>query len=163
MEKGWRMDGNNKILIGFVVLLVGFLGFPVVMNKMKQQNAPQGTVQAGAVPAAAPTLAQQHPELAQPPMLNEQSLINTEWQAKADKYVLKITLAAGGICYVTHPMMKSMTGLDYIEGRWSVNYDKMHFEVHTNGMDLAYDLIIAGPNLYSIGKDGKPSPVQRFR
>ena len=70
---------DNKFLIIFAVVLVGFLGFPIAMQVVKGKPAVEGTgaVAAPAAPASVPKA---------PPLLNEGNLINSEWQVNVENY-----------------------------------------------------------------------------
>ncbi len=155
---------SNRLLIGFVVLVVAFLAFPIVVNKMKVQNAAStpAAATAGTATAAAASAQATYPELKEPPLLNEQNLVGTVWQVQVEQYRVKITCAAGGVAYATHPMAKALTGMDYIEGRWRIQYDKLFVNTSLGGNEMAMELRIAGSKLYSIAKNGKPTEVKRF-
>ena len=159
---------SNKLLVIFVLVVVAFLGFPIVANKMKAQNAAVAPSAPDAAVATAPgqpagAAAQtSFPELDEPPLLNEQNLIGSEWQVQLEQYKVKVTLAAGGIAYATHPMAKALTGMDYVEGRWRLQYNKMYVNANLGGNELAIELRVAGSKVYSIGKSGKPTEVKRF-
>ena len=160
------MDGNNKVLVWFVVGLVAFLAFPVVVNKAKAKGTatPAAVVNTtGAVgqTPANPMLAK-HPELSQPPMLNEASLINSEWKFFFQSYKVKLIFAAGGVAYAYHPMAKSLTGVDYIEGRWRVEYDKLYLNASFNGNELNYEFRIAGPKIFQIKENDSVGELERF-
>ncbi len=155
---------SNKILIGFVVLVVAFLAFPIVASKMRAQNPAYST------PAASNGTAQPgagdpkniYPELNQPPLLNEGNLVGSEWQVPVEQYKVKVTLAAGGIAYATHPMAKAMTGMDYLEGHWRVQNDRIHVNANLGGNEYNIELRISGSKIYFMDKKGKPSEVKRF-
>jgi len=154
---------SNKILIGFVVLVVGFFAFPIVAKKMKEQQA-TGTTGGTPVQAVSTGTAekQSYPELNEPPLLNDQNLVGTEWQVQVENYKVKVTIAAGGVAYATHPMAKALTGMDYVEGRWRVEYNKMFVNASIGGNDLSIELRISGSRLYALEKKGKPTEVKRF-
>lgn len=146
---------DNKFLIIFAVVLVGFLGFPIAMQVVKGKPATQGA----AVPVEAPA-----PPPSMPPLLNEANLINSEWQVTVENYKVKITLGPGGIAYATHPMAKQVMGMDYLEGRWSINYDKVHVATSFAGTDYNVDLQIMGDKVYYVDpKSKKMDEVPRFR
>ena len=158
---------SNKVLVGFVVALVAFLAFPVVMNKMKPQNPSQPvataatattatTVSGGAPP---PTSG---PKLDDPPALNEQSLVGSSWEFFFQSYKVKLTFAANGVAYATHPMAKALTGMDYIEGRWRLQYNKLFLNASVGGNEINYEFQISGTKVYLI-KDGKVGgEMERF-
>jgi hypothetical protein len=156
---------NNKILIGFVAVLVAFLAFPIVAQKLRQPQtaAVSGGAQTGpagsAVPAPPP---QKYPELEQPPLLNEANLTGTAWAIVSDNYRMKVTLAPGGVLYITHPMAKALTGLDYVEGKWRVEYNKVYVKASAAGNEISRELRIGGGKLYILNSQGKPSPVEPF-
>ncbi len=157
-----KMD-SNKVLIGFcVALVVAFLAFPIVASKVRAQNsaATSSTSGGGAQTAGDPKTA--NPELNQPPLLNEGNLIGSEWQVQVDQYKIKVTLAAGGIAYATHPMAKAMTGMDYIEGRWRLQYDKIFINASLGGNEYAIELRISGSKVFAVNKKGGLSEVKRF-
>ena len=154
---------SNKVLVGFVLLVVALLAFPIVASKMRAQNA-------ASLPSAAGGAAQpagggpNNPfsELTQPPLLNEGNLIGSEWQVQADQYKIKVTLAAGGIAYATHPMAKAMTGLDYVEGRWRVQSEKIFVNASLGGNEYNIELHISGSKIFALDKKGKPIEVKRY-
>ena len=163
---------SNKMLIGFVAVLVAFMAFPVVMKKVNQQQAAGGgaavasavgqPAAATSAPAAVPAAAGRHPELDQPPLLNEANLTGTSWPVESSGYRIKVTLAPGGILYMTHPMAKALTGMDYIEGRWRVEYNKIFVEAQVGGNAVARELRIGGNKLYSLNDKGEPKPVEPY-
>jgi len=153
---------SNKVLIGFVVLVVAFLAFPIVASKMRGQ-APATSAGAGAVSQTVPGDSKNaYPELNQPPLLNEGNLIGSEWQVQVEQYKVKVTLAAGNIAYATHPMAKAMTGMDYLEGRWRVQGDRVFVNTSLGGNEYSTELRISGSKLYGFDKKGKPTEVKRF-
>lgn len=146
---------DNKFLIIFAVVLVGFLGFPIVMQVVKGKPATQGAAVTADAPAPPPKT---------PPLLNEANLINSEWQVNVENYKVKITLGPGGIAYATHPMAKQVMGMEYLEGRWTINYDKIHVSTSFGGADYSVDLEIMGDKVYFVDpKSKKMDEVQRFR
>jgi hypothetical protein len=156
---------NNKLLIGFVVVLVGFLAFPVVAKKMQQSKsapAPGAAPAASAGGALPAPPAQKYPELEQPPLLNESNLTGTTWALESSGYRMKVTLAPGGVLYLTHPMAKALTGLDYIEGRWRVEYNKVFVDATAGGNSVSRELRIGGNKLYSLIGKGEPKAVEPF-
>lgn len=153
---------SNKLLIGFVVVVVAFLAFPIVANKMKAQNAATSSSSGGASQSALTDPKAAYPELNQPPLLNEANLVGTEWQVQIEQYKVKVTLAAGGVAYATHPMAKALTGLDYVEGHWRLQYDKIQVNASLGGNEREIELRIAGSKVYSLDKKGKPTEVKRF-
>ncbi len=159
---------SNKMLIGFVVLIVGFLAFPIVVNKMKNTGAGASTVSAAqkpGVPGAGPSSKASpvnDPKYSQPPLLNEQNLISSNWQFAFQNYKVKLTFAANGIAYATHPMAKALTGMDYIEGRWRVQQNKLFLNSNAGGNEIEQEFLISGDSIYQL-KDGKPSgKLDRF-
>ncbi|MBW7864693.1 MAG: hypothetical protein H3C30_09810 [Candidatus Hydrogenedentes bacterium] len=143
---------SNKFLIVVAVVLVGFLGLPIVMQAVRGEQA-AGASGAGAVAPPPPAAAKE------PPRLNESNLIGTEWQVQAGDYKIKVTVAPGGLLYATHPMVKAVTGQDYIEGRWTLNYDKLQVSASLGGKEMNETLYIVGDRLES--SSGKP--VERFK
>jgi len=135
---------DNKILIGFGVFLAFFLAFPFVAKIIREG----GVESAQAMPASNATV-NEDPERNLTPMLNAQNIVGTEWRVKADNYVLKVTIAPNGVCYATHPLLKSVTGMDYIEGRWRIEYDKAYIEAHVGNQHVSEVLTISGNNLYA--------------
>ncbi len=151
---------DNRLLIGFIVFLVAFLVFPIAMQKVRQSQGPEGEQSQGtsSTPARGAT---ENPELNQPPLLNEANLIGTEWMVQVEQYKVKITLAAGGVCYATHPLAKAITGVDYLEGRWRVEYDKLHVSTSFGGQEHAVTLKISGNNLYYM-EGARHERIQRY-
>ncbi len=156
---------SNKVLIGAVVAVVAFLAFPIAAKKIQEarQGGAVGTSQAKSTGTAGTVLAvAKYPELEQPPLLSESSLAGTSWALVSSNYRMKVTLAPGGVLYITHPMAKALTGLDYIEGRWRVEYNKLFVSASAAGNDVSRELRIGGNRLYSLNSDGKPTPVESF-
>ena len=98
---------DNKFLFFFGAVLVVFLGLPVVLQaarggpaKAGAPGAPAGVAEAPAQPAK------------EPPLLNEGNLIGSEWEADVQGFPVKVSLAAGGVVYVSHPMAKQLYGVD---------------------------------------------------
>ena len=155
---------DNKVLIGFFVFLAAFLILPIVVQQIRLSQQPEGGVPAqGGVPQAASTdpLAN-NSEINQPPLLNEANLIGTEWQVQVEQFKIKVTLDAGGVCYATHPLAKNITGMDYLEGRWYVNYDKFYVTTFFGGREYNAELKISGSNLYYLEKDSFKK-MERYR
>jgi hypothetical protein len=157
---------DNRLLIAFFIFLGAFLVLPIAMQKYRESQMPAGEgVAAGQYQsgsASADPLAQ-YPELSQPPLLNEANLIGTEWQLQLEQYKFKVTLSAGGVCYGTHPLVKAITGMDYIEGRWRVEGNKFHIRASLGGQEYVQELTIAGSNLYHISSRKKPELIERYR
>lgn len=151
---------DNRLLIGFIVFLAAFLVLPIAMQQIRQAQTPTEE-RATTGPATPRQSAAQHPELNQPPLLNESNLIGTEWMVQVEQYRVKITLAAGGVCYATHPLAKAITGIDYLEGRWRVDYDKLHVSTAFGGQEYTVDLKISGNNIYYVEGD-KYERIQRY-
>jgi len=155
---------SNRVLIGFVMVVVAFLAFPIVANKMRAQNG--GAVlpvsSGTSTPVTAPDPEAAYPELKEPPLLNEQNLVGTEWQVQVEQYKVKVTVAPNGVAYATHPMAKALTGMDYVEGRWRVQQGKLFVNASMGGNDLSIELRIAGAKLFTIDKRGKPTEVKRY-
>jgi hypothetical protein len=156
---------SNKVLIGFVVLIVGFLAFPIVVNKVKASGVPSAATtatapSATAVPSAPATASD--PKYSEPPLLNEQNLIGSNWQFFFQNYKVKLTFAANGVGYATHPMAKALTGLDYIEGRWYVQGSKLFLKANAGGNEIDQEFLISGGRIFQV-KGGKPSgELERF-
>jgi hypothetical protein len=159
---------SNKVLIGFVVLLVGFLAFPIVAKKMRNPGAAVAVAATGQTtngPSSSPASsasAPSDPKYSQPPLLNEQNLIGSNWQFSFQNYKVKLTFAAGGIAYATHPMAKALTGLDYIEGRWRIEYNKVFLNASAGGNEISEEFLVSGSKIYQVRK-GKPlGELERF-
>ncbi|HOK88557.1 MAG TPA: hypothetical protein PK379_00885 [Candidatus Hydrogenedentes bacterium] len=158
---------SNKILIGFFVGVVVLLAAPIVVKQVRDRQggtaAPDVSSQAGqpsatggpSLPPGAP------PGVLDPPLLNEANLTNASWQAKVDNYVLKITLAPAGVVLVTNPMLKTLIGMDVIQGSWRVQGDRVYVSFVLGGNQYDLSLKIGGSNLYFIKPDGKISKVER--
>ncbi len=136
---------DNKLLIGFLAFLFLFLAFPIIMNQMKQAQTPEQSASPTVAAAAAPA---ENPEMNQPPLWNEQNLTGTSWIMPQGEHQLTVTLAAGGVLYITHPLAKALTGMDYLEGRWRVNYDQAQIFGKFGGQEYSYNVKISGTNLY---------------
>ena len=155
---------DKRLLIGFFVFLAAFLVLPIVMQQYRLSKMPatDGAAVAIAAPAVSTDPLANVPELNQLPLLNEMNLIGTEWMVQVDQYKIKITLAAGGVCYATHPLAKAVTGMDYLEGRWRVENDKFYVSTNFGGKEYNTICRISGNNLYYI--DGENyRKVERFR
>ncbi|HPU97739.1 MAG TPA: hypothetical protein PLO53_07270 [Candidatus Hydrogenedentes bacterium] len=156
---------SNKVLIGFFVGVVILLAAPVAVKQIRDRQggaAPQAAGGATAATAASasggPTLPPDAPPgVLDPPLLNEANLVNTSWQAKVDNYVLKITLAPSNIVLVTNPMLKTLIGMDVIQGSWRVQGDRVYISFVLSGNQYDLSLKIGGNNLYFIKSNGKIS------
>lgn len=157
---------NNKILVGFAMFIIALLAAPMIVQVVRQQTGattvdggstptPQNS-RPGGLPEGWP------PEILDPPLLNEANLIGSEWMVKVEHYKIKVTLQPGGICYAYHPMAKSLIGLDYIEGKWWIQGDRLYISTVFAGNEYSVSLKIAGTNLWFIPLDDKPSKVQRY-
>lgn len=154
---------DNRLLIGFFVFLAAFLVLPVVMQQIRQSQTGEGPSGAtGAAQSAPSKSVSEIPELNEPPLLNESNLIGSEWQVQVEQYKIKITVAAGGVLYATHPLAKAITGMDYLEGRWRIEYDKFHVSTSFGGREYSTTLKISGSNMYYI-EGNKFEKVQRFQ
>ncbi|NLV42314.1 MAG: hypothetical protein GXY15_13975 [Candidatus Hydrogenedentes bacterium] len=151
---------DNKFLFFFGAVLVVFLGLPVVL-----QAARGGPAKAGApgTPAGAAEAPAQPPK--EPPLLNEGNLIGTEWEADVQGFPVTVSLAAGGVVYASHPMAKQVYGVDYLEGRWQVNYEKVKMFMSFGGKDYEFDFEIIGSKLFYHNPElkGKLGEVKRLR
>lgn len=151
---------DNKFLLVFGAVLVVFLGFPIVMQAArggKPTATAAGTPVAGAEAAAQPAKA--------PPLLNEANLVGSEWEADVQGFPIKVTVAAGNVVYASSPMAKQLYGVDFVEGRWHVNYDKMNMVVSFGGKEYQFDFEIIGDKLFYHNPNlkGKLGEVKRFR
>lgn len=151
---------DNKFLLVFGAVLVVFLGLPIVMQAVRGGPATAGTPGTPAETAAAP--AQPAKE---PPLLNEGNLIGSEWEADVQGFPVKVSIAAGGIVYASHPMAKQLYGVDYVEGRWRVNHDKMKMSLSFGGKDYEFDFEIVGSKLFyhNPSLKGRLGEVKRLR
>ncbi len=139
---------DNKLLIGFAVFLAAFLLFPFVMQTLREDST-----------TAAPTPENQQEDSVRdpyrsnipdiPPLLNAQNLVGTEWQFTVEGYTIKVTIADNGVCYATHPLMRSLMGIDYFEGRWRIDGDRVYVEARFGDQHFEENLYIAGNNLYT--------------
>lgn len=158
---------DNRLLIAFFIFLGAFLVLPIAMQKYQQSQAPDGAGEGmfdhSAAPSSQAALLQKNPELSQPPLLNEVNLIGSEWQLNLDQYKIKVTLSAGGVLYATHPLAKAITGMDYLEGRWRVENNKVFVNTSIGGKERGAELIVAGNNLYHIDSKGNAEKIERFR
>ncbi|HNY87257.1 MAG TPA: hypothetical protein P5141_04360 [Candidatus Hydrogenedentes bacterium] len=152
---------SNKFLIVVAAVLAAFLGLPIVMQQLKanQQGAAATAPAAGAAsaPGAAPAAAAATPR--EPPRLNASNIVGTEWAIQADQYKLKVTVMPSGVLYVYHPMLKSMMGVDYIQGSWQLDYDKFIVSGQFGGQTMNETVYISGDKLISKGG----TPVERFK
>lgn len=155
---------DKRLLIGFFVFLAAFLVLPIVMQQYRLSKMPAnpGATANIAVSAAPTDPLANNPELNQLPLLNEMNLIGTEWMVQVEQYKIKITLAAGGVCYATHPLSKAVTGMDYLEGRWRVENDKFYVSTNFGGKEYNTACKISGNNLYYVD-DKNYRKVERFR
>ncbi len=155
---------NNKVLIGFAVLVIALLAAPMVMQVVRPQSTtPAGD---GTSPTAQPSRPGLPPgwppEIMDPPLLNEANLIGSEWMIMVEQYKVKVTLQPGGICYAYHPMAKTLIGMDYIEGKWWIQGDRLFVSTIFAGNEYSVSLKIAGNNLWFIPTEGKPTKVERY-
>jgi hypothetical protein len=162
---------NNKVLIGFVVLLVGFLAFPIVAKQLRGGTAPVavgGTSAAGTLPQeGAPsqrkTSKAQLPEYNLPPTMNEANLTGSNWQVFIQGYNVKLSFGPGGTAYVTHPMTKALTGREYIEGRWRVEANTIYVDFIVGPQEVHEKIRISGDKLFYIYPDkDQVDTVKRF-
>ena len=155
---------DKRLLIGFFVFLAAFLVLPIVMQQYRLSKMPEvpGAVVNVATSAASTDPLANVPELNQLPLLNEMNLIGTEWMVQVEQYKIKITLAAGGMCYATHPLSKAITGMDYLEGRWRVENSNFHVSTSFGGKEYNTVCRISGNNLYYIEGESYRK-VERFR
>lgn len=151
---------DNKILIGFLVFLAAFLVLPVAMQQIRGPQAQTAGVVA-ADNKTSPVSAPLDSELNRPPLLNEMNLVGTEWSMTLEQYTLKVSVAAGGVIYATHPLLKAITGVDYLEGRWRLEYDKVYITASFGGKEHSITLKISGDKMYYL-KDGKYAEVKRY-
>lgn len=151
---------SNKFLIVVAAVLAAFLGLPIVMQQVKaNREGAAATAPApgqAATPAGAPAAETMQRE---PPRLNASNIIGTEWALQADQYKLKCAIMPNGVLYVYHPMLKSMMGVDYIQGNWQLDYDKVTVTAQFGGQSFNEVVYISGDKLVS--KDGRP--VERFK
>lgn len=150
---------DNKFLLVFGAVLVAFLGLPIVMQAVRGGPATAGTP--GALAETAATPAQPAKE---PPLLNAANLIGSEWATDLDGFPIKVTLAANGVAYASSPMAKQLYGVEYVEGKWTVNYDKVNVFVAFGGKEHSYDFEIVGDKLWYLKPGaGKPVEIKRAR
>ena len=62
-------------------------------------------------------------------------------------------------------MAKQLYGVDYVEGKWSINYDKMHMSAAFGGKEQTFDFEIIGDKLWYRNPNlkGGLGEVKRFR
>ncbi len=150
---------DNRLLIGFGGFLAVFLILPFAAQVMR------GGTDSDVDPGAQPGLVSNQPLTGpaaipkDPPLLNQMNIIGTEWQVVYENYKIKITIRENGVCYATHPLLKSVTGMDYFEGRWALNYDRMTVEARFNNEYFFRELVISGNDLYDAESGTK---VERF-
>ncbi len=162
---------SNRVLIGFVIVLVAFLAFPVVVKQVRGGTAPApagapaaaGAATQGPTPSKGKTSQSSKPEYNQPPILNEASLTGTSWQVLIQGYTVKLSFGPGGTAYVTHPMTKALTGQDYIEGRWRVEGNTVYVDFAVGAQEVHQMIRISGDKLYYIYPDkDQVDTVKRF-
>ena len=150
---------SNKFLIVVAAALAAFLGLPIVMQQVKnsRQGAGATAPAAGqAAPGGAPAAATTPRE---PPLLNASNIVGTEWALQADQYKLKVAVMPNGVLYVYHPMLKSMIGVDYLQGTWQLDYDKFNVSGQFGGQSFDETVYISGDKLFSKGG----TPMERFK
>ncbi len=156
---------NNKLLIGFAVLVIALLAAPMIMQVVRPKtmatnagggNAPAAQSGPAGLPEGWP------PEILDPPLLNEANLVGSEWMIMIEQYKIKVTLQPGGIYYAFHPMAKTLIGMDYIEGKWWIQGDRLFVSTTFAGNEYSVNLKIAGNNLWFIPQKGKPEKVERY-
>jgi hypothetical protein len=149
---------DNRLLIGFGAFLVVFLAFPFMAQMMKGGDAggdaSTSTTQVDLTPKTGPASIPKDP-----PLLNQMNIVGSEWQVIFENYKIKITMRENGVCYATHPLLKSVTGMDYFEGRWSMSYDRMTVEARFNDQYFFRELVISGNDLYDAESGTK---IERF-
>mgnify|MGYP006289021101 CR=1 FL=1 len=148
---------DNRLLIGFGGFLAVFLLFPFIAQVMRGGDAADddtGTTQVAVAPKKGPEAIPKDP-----PLLNQMNIVGTNWQVVYENYKIKITIAENGVCYATHPLLKSVTGMDYFEGRWSLNYDRLIVEARFNEEYFYRELIVSGNDLYDAESGTK---VERY-
>lgn len=151
---------DNKFLLVFGAVLVVFLGLPMVMQAVRggESTAPPSVAPAAAMePPAQPSK--------EPPLLNEANLIGSEWETDIQGFPVKVSISAGGVAYAYHPMAKQMFGVDYIEGRWQVNYDKVVLSMPMGGQTHEFKFDINGTRLFQTTSNvkAKLGEVKRLR
>ncbi len=149
---------DNRLLIGFGGFLAVFLLFPFVAQMLRDDAGNSGTNTPGVESTTTGGADGRSRIPDEPPLLNTQNLIGTEWTVRWEQYDIRITIAANGVLYATHPLMRSVTGMDYFEGRWRIEYDTVY--VHARFGDEVFDetLYVAGNNLY----DRSGNQIQRL-
>ena len=151
---------DNKFLLIFGTVLIAFLGLPIVMQTVRGEKAAPAAAGTAAVGVANP--AQPAKE---PPLLNEANLIGSEWEANIEGFPVKVSISAGGVAYAYHPMAKQMFGVESIEGRWQVNYDKVTLSMPMGGQTHEFKFEISGTRLFQTKSNvqAKLGEVKRLR
>ena len=135
---------DNKILVGFGVVFVIFLAFPFVAQHLRGKSADTSTNLDTTADAVTVDLSMP----SEPPLWNSTNIIGTQWEVDWEGNPLKMTIAENGVCYVTHPLMRSIAGQEFIQGQWRCEYDKAFIDITFGTKDYHIELTIRGDKIY---------------
>ncbi len=76
------------------------------------------------------------------------NIVNTTWRAKWDNNMVDFFIAPNGVVLATHPLIKAVTGMDRVEGRWRIDYDTAHVEITLGGRTYHHKILISGAHMY---------------
>ena len=140
---------DNKILVGFGVVLAIFLAFPFVAQQLRGKSADTSTN----IDTTAGTVKVDLSMPSEPPLWNSTNIIGTQWEVDWEGNPLKMTIAENGLCYVTHPLMRSIAGKEYVDGQWRLEYDKAYVDIIFGTKEYHFVLSVRGNKIYD--PDGK--------
>ncbi len=146
---------DNKALIGIGGVLAVFLLFPFVAQHLKSNRADEVQVGDDPIVAAVPAAIVS----TEPPYWNNTNIVGTEWEVEWEGNMLKMTVEANGVCYVTHPLMKNITGTNFVEGRWRCEYDKAYIDVAFGTKEYNLVMKIVGDKII----EPRGTPAKRIR
>lgn len=136
---------QNKLLIGFVVVVLGaFLALPL-LNK---DTAPA----AGGGGAAAPT------PVATGPDYTESTLINTAWSVQTPQGTATVQLLEGGQCVATpdstfgQTMLQQVAGVSALSGTWSVSGKSLTVKASAGSINANITAQINGQTISANGQ-----------
>lgn len=146
---------DNKVMAGLGVLFVVFLAFPFVAQNLKgdASDTAESADTATSTGTSVTTMS------SEPPLWNSTNIVGTEWEVEWEGNMLKMTVEANGVCYVTHPLMKQIAGTEYVEGRWRCEYDKAYIDVAFGTKEYNLEMKIVGDQII----EPRGTPAKRIK
>ena len=148
---------NNKLIIGVIVGIVAFFAAPIVIQKLRQQQAPTAPV-AAATPgarAAAPGFPSAPGAVAPggqvqapapiPGGLTAQTLVGTMWEVSSPQGTIKFQFNAGGQGVGMHAL------LGQLPATWTCSGNQVNVAATVMGRQQAISAQIQGDNLVGQG------------